>query len=135
MEMKNEIEVSIPEDVDNIVNHMPKLEFWTCIYRKSFLDRNSIRFYEYKVQDIETSFRYMAFSNATKIEVNKEWFFYLQRDNLQSNTHTWNKYNLYVTKSRVFYDLLSKCKYSDDRDYLSNLVKNNNGNFNSTLIS
>lgn len=113
MQLNTKPQVKFPEDIEKIENYMPMLEFWTCIYSTSFLKENNICFYEYKKQDIETAFRFMAFYKANKIVKNNDIKFYLQRDNLESNTHTWNLYNLYEIKSKVYYDLYKKVRNED----------------------
>lgn len=118
MKLNTQPEVKFPEDIEEIDNYMPMLEFWTCIYRASFLKENNICFYEYKKQDIETAFRFKTFYKANKIIKNNDIKFYLQRDNLESNTHTWNLYNLYEIKSRVYYDLYKKIKEDDYKSKL-----------------
>lgn len=90
------------------VNTIPYLEFCACVYRKQFLLNNSIRFYEFKRQDIESAFRYLTYSKAKKIVTDNKCLFYIQRDNLQSNTHTWNLQTLHEVKCLVYYDL---CEY------------------------
>lgn len=114
MELNTEPQVTFPEDINEIENYMPKLEFWTCIYSAAFLKQNNIRFYEYKKQDIETAFRFITFYKANKIIKNNDLKFYLQRDNLESNTHTWNLYNLYEIKSKVYYDLYKRIINNND---------------------
>lgn len=117
MNLNTRPQVKFPEDIDKIQNYMPMLEFWTCIYSASFLKENNILFYEYKKQDIETAFRFKSFYKANKIIKNNSIKFYLQRDNLESNTHTWNLYNLYEIKAKVYYDLYKQIK---DENYKSN---------------
>lgn len=104
---------------------MPKLAFWTCIYSRNYLKERQIRFYEYRQQDIETAFRYRAFSNTENIAVCPELRFYLQRNRLDSNTHTWNLYHLCRVKAAVYSDLLETTKWKDDRDFLKREVLKN----------
>lgn len=118
MELMATTEILFPENVNNIRNNMPVLAFCTCIYRRDFLVNYNIRFYEYQKQDIETAFRYLAFSNAKKVENNNGLVFYLQRDNLLSNTHTWNHYNLYEIKAKVYYDLYERTVKEEDKFFL-----------------
>ena len=118
IELKGETEISFPEKLEDIQHHMPLLEFVTCIYRKEFLREKGIRFYEYRKQDIESAFRYLAFSNAEKVKINDNMAFYLQRDNLLSNTHTWNRYNLYEVKTKIFMDLFIRTLMSEDKLFL-----------------
>ena len=101
---------------------MPSLEFWTCIYRTSFLKEKKIRFYEYRVQDVESSFRYLAFSQTDNIAVRNDYRFYLQRDNLMSNTYTWNRYNLYIVKAFIYWDLYKNTQHANDKVYLLSVV-------------
>ena len=87
------------------IKFIPKHEFWTCIYRKDFLLRKNIKFYEYREQDIATAFRYLVkFNNPIAITRN-DLPFYLHRNNPQSNTNTWNIQTLHSIKATVYYDL------------------------------
>lgn len=122
MQLTAPIQITFPESINEIKHNIPALEFWTCIYSKEFLNKNNIRFYEYKEQDIETAFRYKAFSTAKKIKVCQDIKFYLQRDNLDSNTHTWNKYNLYKIKATVYFDLFQTTKIDEDKVFLKKEV-------------
>ena len=99
-----------PESLSEIKNFMPRIEFWSCIYRKRFLTEKKIRFFTYQEQDIETAFRFRAFSRAEKIVVapERKRAFYVQRDNPKSNTHTFNYYKLYRVRALVYDALLSE---------------------------
>lgn len=112
--------ITAPES--DIQAHMPRLEFWTCIYRREFLVDNNIRFFEYRLQDIETAFRYRAFSKAENVVIEPSKSFYLQRDNLNSNMHTFNRYNLHKIKAIVYDELIDEMhdldKLSKDAAYL-----------------
>lgn len=91
-----------------IINYMPEMEFWTCIYRREFLLKNKIKFYEYKKQDIESAFRFQTFYLAKKIVVNPDIVLIVHRENLASNVNTWKLNDLYEIKSKVYYDLYLK---------------------------
>lgn len=118
--------VTYPEKIIDIKCNMPKLEFWTCIYNTRYLITHNIKFSEYKEQDIETAFRYRAFSRTNQIVVAPEISFYLQRDNLESNTHTFNYYNLYSIKAMVYSELLEEQgSLSEDLAYLQLVVIDN----------
>lgn len=97
------IKIDYPERT--IKNYIPQLEFFTTIYNKEFLDKNNIRFYEFRAQDIETAFRYLAYSQTNNIIISNDLLFYIKRDNPRSNTHTWNTENLYYIKTLVYFDL------------------------------
>lgn len=84
---------------------IPELAFWTCLYCRDFLVKNEINFYEYREQDVETAFRYLAASKTKKTIVDNEIRFYLQRENKNSNTNTWNVQILHATKCQIYYDL------------------------------
>ena len=112
--LEREVIVTYPEE--RIENNMPLLEFWTCIYNRNFLLENEILFFEYREQDVETAFRYRVFSRAENIIKNNKIFFYLQRDNCESNTHTLNEYVLYKVKSMVYYQLLLES--GSDQEFL-----------------
>jgi len=92
----------------NEICHIPQFEFWSCLYRKQFLDCNNISFFEYKEQDIETAFRYRVFSNSPRAVTDHNLLFYFQRTNPSSNTHTWKVDVLHRVKSRVYLELLEK---------------------------
>lgn len=94
--------VTKPECIDRIKNHIPFNAFWTFIIRKSFMEQKDISFFEYREQDIETAFRYKVFSRTDKLVSDPDISFYLQRDNLESNTHTFNYCNLYSIKMLVY---------------------------------
>ncbi len=110
--MKNSPVVSIPEE--KVKFHMPYLEFWTCIYNREFLNSKNIRFFEYREQDIESAFRYRAFSNARKYIVRPDICFYLQRDCPTSNTHNFNYPKLYRIKACVYETLIKESPYETD---------------------
>lgn len=114
--------VTYPESPTEIKYHMPRLEFWTCIYRKVFLDKYEIRFFTYREQDIESAFRYRAFSRAQNIVSAPEYSFYLQRNNPNSNMHTFNHYRLNMIKALVYEQLIKEQEenlcYMKDRAYL-----------------
>lgn len=99
-------DITLPED--SIVDDMPNLEFWTSIYRRDFLNAKHVRFYEYREQDIETAFRYIAFAQCAHLKTEKDLVFYLQRNNPDSNTHTWNHATLFYVKAMVYGDLVMR---------------------------
>lgn len=105
MELLNRPVHGYPEEMERVKFFMPFFQFWACIYRRQFLLEKNVTFYEYRKQDIETAFRYKAFSRADKKLSDREIAFYLQRDNLESNTHTFNYYNLYSIKTQVYDEL------------------------------
>lgn len=107
------VDITHPEPV--VQHDMPRLEFWTCLYKRDFIDKFNIRFYEYKEQDIETAFRFLAFSNASCTVSDSSLQFYLQRNNELSNTHTWNEYNLYFVKALVYFDLIKRTSKNNGR--------------------
>ena len=108
MDMSQPYEVTLPEQVDRIVHHIPLLEFWTCAYRRGFLQDNAIRFFEYQEQDVETAFRFRTFARTDAIEVREDVSFILQRNNLESNTHTWKLPVLYSVKGRIYAQLYAE---------------------------
>lgn len=107
---------------DAVPHHMYPNEMWSCLYHREFLERNGVRFYEYQKQDIETAFRYRAFSTACKVAVDDTMRFIVQRNNPQSNTHTWNHYNLYHIKSLVYFDLFQNTGIEEDKPFLMETV-------------
>ena len=122
MQMNN-VNVTLAENIDQI-RHIPKLEFWTGIYSKSFIDSKNIKFFEYKEQDIESAFRFRVFSNSPKAITDNNLAFYFQRDNPESNTHTWKKEVLYRVKAQIFLELLeNNISKKDDAWLLRGVLK------------
>lgn len=95
---------------EKILNDMPMLEFVTSIYKRYFLNTNKVRFFEYKQQDIESAFRYLAFSQVSNLIITRELIFYCHRNNPTSNTHTWNNAVLYYTKAKVYFLIYKRFK-------------------------
>lgn len=118
----------MPEQVSEVRHHMPRFAFWTCLFRREFLMTEQVRFPEYAAQDVETAFRYRACSSAKRMVSCRSWRFVLQRDNLSSNTHTWNEEVLYSVKARVYDDLyneaLDRSDCHDDLIYLESVRVN-----------
>lgn len=104
MELSKSINVS-PSEKPSEITHIPKHEFWTCLYKRSYLVHNNINFYEYKEQDIATAFRYLVFCHNPIVITDNTFKFYLQRSNEQSNTHTWKSQIMHSVKCKVYYDL------------------------------
>lgn len=98
-------EIVYPEPLEQIRHYMPDLEFWACIYRTEFLRSRQVRFFEYQKQDVESAFRFRAFSRASCIKTAPERIFYVHRDNPSSNVNTWNWDKVLEIKSRVYYAL------------------------------
>ena len=105
MELTNLPQITYPEGVADIVNFMPKIEFWSCFYRTSYLRDNNIQFFEYQKQDIESAFRFRTFSNTEKIVVKSDKVFIVHRNNPTSNVNTWRVDDLYEIKARVYLQL------------------------------
>lgn len=120
--LKNAPEVSYPEGDQEIPNHIPRLEFWTCLFRTEFLREKKIRFFTYRRQDVESAFRYRAFSEARILRTYRNSYFYLQRDNLSSNTHTWNRYDLFEIKADIYRELAENTPCPEDRSFLLRMV-------------
>lgn len=118
----------MPEEVAAMKHHMPRFAFWTCLFRRKFLIAEQVRFPEYAAQDVETAFRYRACSRAKRMVTCRLWRFVLQRDNLLSNTHTWNEETLYSVKARVYDDLYNEALVRpgchDDLAYLESVRVN-----------
>ena len=117
-DLSGEIEILCPETADEVNHKIPRLEFWTGIYKSDFLRENDIKFYEYSQQDIESAFRYLCFSRAKNIKIENDLFFILQRVNMQSNTHTWKLHKLYRIKALVYFDLFETTPYNEDKEFL-----------------
>lgn len=116
--LKNAPEASYPEGDGEIPNHIPRLEFCTCLFRAAFLREKKIRFFTYRRQDVESAFRYRVFSEAQTIRTYRESYFFLQRDNLSSNTHTWNRYDLFEIKADIYRELAENTPCPEDRPFL-----------------
>lgn len=101
------------DDVEETVNVIPRDTFWNGIYRNEYLKNNDIRFYEYKEQDIESAFRYLAYSSAGRTVADNEMLFYLMRDNSSSNTHTWDLRKTAETKALIYSDLIKHHSNTD----------------------
>lgn len=113
MELSKLFRIEFPEKTSEIEHFLPKLEFCTCIYNADFLKNKNIMFFEFKKQDIESAFRFRAFSNAKNILVDDNRIFYIRRNNPTSNTNTLNYYNYYEIKGIVYYKLFEEF---DDRE-------------------
>lgn len=105
-------------EMPEIIDHIPPQAFWNAIYDRSFLTENKIVFFEYREQDIETAFRYRAYTHAQKTAVDKDILFYLQRKNPESNTHTWNTNTLHYIRTLVLKHLVEEFQDTDDWDWL-----------------
>lgn len=103
---------------EKIKHHMPNEEFWSCVYNASFIKRNSITFYEYQKQDIESAFRYKVMSDAGSVVCCNDMAFCLYRANPESNTHTWNVHRMSNIKMKVYMDLYFTTKWNEDRNFL-----------------
>lgn len=97
-----------PQPIDKISHYMPELEFTSCLYRRNFLKEKKVYFFEYRKQDIESAFRFRAFSNTKNIRVDNSRVFYIYRENFASNTHTWNLGNYYEIKALVYHQLFEE---------------------------
>ena len=102
IELKTEPIITYPEAPSQIEFYMPNIEFWACLYRKDFIKDNGIRFFEYRIQDVESAFRFRSFSKANNILAYNKKVFYLHRDNPGSNVNTWNFDNVLRIKALVY---------------------------------
>ncbi len=100
--------ITYPEPLEQIEHYIPSIEFWSCIYRADFLRRNQIRFFEYQKQDVESAFRFRAFSRANLVNIEPCRIFYVHRNNPASNVNTWNWDMVLETKARVYYLLFQE---------------------------
>ncbi len=112
-----------PEEISQ-VQYRPNLAFGNGIYRKSFFTDKNVTFFEYQEQDIETAFRYVVFAKAEKKIRKSDIAFYLQRENLLSNTHTWSHIKLHYVKTLVYQNLLENYSNEPNRDFLFEEVVN-----------
>ncbi len=103
---------------EKIKHHMPNEEFWSCVYNASFIKSNSITFYEYQKQDIESAFRYKVMSDAGNVICCNDMAFCLYRANPDSNTHTWNVHRMSNIKMKVYMDLYFTTKWNEDKNFL-----------------
>ncbi len=113
-------DISIIRAEMGIKNCMPCLEFWSCIYKREFLNRESVRFFEYKEQDIESAFRFRAFSKTDRVKVCSDIVLVIYRNNPSSNTHTWNVLTLCRVKSLVYLELFKEYT-GNNEEILDNL--------------
>lgn len=104
-----------PEDLESIrkQHFIPAMEFWSCIYRRDFLNRENVRFFEYQCQDVESAFRFRAFSRTERIQIDRKHIFYVHRDNPASNVNTWNVNVLLSIKAKVFFELFLEYRKED----------------------
>lgn len=109
--------IIMPEKLKKIKHHIPATEFWVCIVKRQFLINEKIHFYEGMV-DVESSFRYQLFSKSRKVIRITDKAFYLQRNNLNSSSHTWNKIKLLYSKASIYFDLYSHTIINADKNYL-----------------
>lgn len=122
MELKEVSFKKVSPIPNNVI--IPSYSFVNGCYKKSFFISKNIRFYEYKKQDIETAFRYLCYSSSKSVIVKGDYAFYLQRNNLSSNTHTWNEQTLHEVKAQVYYDLLVNHCTDKSIEYLSDISIN-----------
>lgn len=111
--LSGEPKIVYPEPLEQIEHFMPDLEFWACIYRTEFLRSRQVRFFEYQKQDVESAFRFRAFSRASFIKLAPDRIFYIHRDNPFSNVNTWNWDKVLEIKSRVYYELFREFDRSE----------------------
>lgn len=109
--------IIMPDPLSRMRHHIPAQEFWVCICRRQFLLDNKIRHYEGAV-DVESSFRYQLFSRAERVLRVTDRAFYLQRNNLESNSHTWNHTKLWLMKAMAYYDLHRTTAIEADKAFL-----------------
>lgn len=91
-----------------IRNGLPELEFWSSLYRTSYLRQAEVCFPEHREQDVETAFRLLAFNRTTRIRIRHDPAFLVHRDNPDSNVHTWNPERLLRVKTIVYADLIGE---------------------------
>lgn len=108
MELSDVPQITYPESVENIKNFIPEIEFWSCFYRAEYLKEKNIRFFEYQKQDIESAFRFRAFSNTKNIVVNSNKAFIVHRNNPTSNVNTWKIDDLCEIKAKVYLQLFKE---------------------------
>lgn len=110
MLLSDEPVITLPETAENIKNHIPEIEFWSSLYNADFLKKNNICFFEYRKQDIESAFRFRAYSKAKKIYTDENLFFYVHRNNPASNVNTWKIDDMLEVKACVYYQLFEEYK-------------------------
>lgn len=111
--LENQPKIVFPESVEEIEYHIPNNEFWSCIYKREFLTNNGVFFFEYKKQDVESAFRFRAFSRTDRILVCRNKVLIIHRNNPESNVNTWRLNNLYEIKGLVFYELFQESDQMD----------------------
>lgn len=107
-ELKEKYNIIYPEKLEDIKYHMPKMSFFTGIYRREFLIDKKIEFFKYPKQDIESAFRYRVFSKTNNIYIERNKIFYLHRNNPFSNTNTWKKNEMLEVKAKVYWELFKE---------------------------
>lgn len=113
MELVGKPVVVFPEK--NIENYMPKSEFWACIYHTDFIKKKKIKFFEYRKQDIETAFRFRAFSQAQNICIAPDVLLCVHRFNTASNVHTWRLKDMLEIKACVYFQLFNEYRNQDPK--------------------
>ncbi|MCD8150006.1 MAG: glycosyltransferase family 2 protein [Clostridiales bacterium] len=108
LDLGDAVQISYPEAISQIRNHIPLNEFWTCIYRRAYLVGAGVYFAEYREMDIETAYRFKAFSRTSRIVADPEIHFYLQRVNPISGSHTWSVLKMYYVKAFVYSELVKE---------------------------
>ncbi|MBE6827122.1 MAG: glycosyltransferase family 2 protein [Ruminococcaceae bacterium] len=117
MKLEDYYEIWFPETEEE-VQHIPRLEFWTNIFRTKYLNDNNIRFFEYREQDIESAFRYRVREYSPNTATDKDVFFILQRENMFSNTHTWKEDVMHLIKAVVYMELFRENTNEQENEWL-----------------
>ncbi|MDO4978940.1 MAG: glycosyltransferase [Candidatus Saccharibacteria bacterium] len=74
----------IPKDNHKIFYVNPSI--WSCVYRKSFLQKNNIKFLETPGASFQdTSFQFKTFAYAKKIAIIEKPLYYYRQDNINSS--------------------------------------------------
>ncbi len=102
-----------PESLENIKHHIPQREFWACIYLKEFMEKAHVRFFEYREQEVETAFRFRAFSRTKRIQRRADVVWVWHRNNPDSNVNTWNLVTLCRVKSLIYLELFKEYTAGD----------------------
>lgn len=117
-ELKKNPCIIFPEKLEEIKYHMPKMSFFTWVYRKEFLISKNVEFFEYQKQDIESAFRFRCFSRTDNIYIDRTKLFYLHRNNPSSNTNTWKENEMLEVKVKVYWELLKETDDLETCDWL-----------------
>lgn len=119
--------ILFPEARNQVKNGIPRLELWCSFYRASFLRDKNVESIDFFGMEYETVFRFRAFTRG-KTVVDDSLFFYLQRENQNSVSRTWNYSHICANKAMLFY-VLSNREQNQERIFLLNVCVSSSSEF------